>query len=378
MTFEDALLRIPPPGNGCHPFLMTVANIGARQGLGENEMIKAIAVSIPQGGRVVSHKEIADTVRKAIQERNGNYRPNTGVPLTSFRKTNPAMLNKFLHPNKITPEDFLRASPVPIDPDDGPGQLSLCLQHLFDPEDKIFIGDFRSTGANRIFSAQEWMGATTKYNTAEKMSGFGNFIIWNPLTGEPANLVGSNRRSLRCDNAVQSFRYAVVEFDTLGLYTQLRFWAGCRLPVVALIYSGSKSIHGILSVGRDIIRTKKDWDMQVKKSLYERWLTPLGVDSACHNPSRLSRCPGMLRGDDGPMQKLFYLNPAGSPAYIEPAVREDPVLEELNNGELDIPEEYEEKAEEVQKVKTDIPTEMPGIGAALDGDSLEFEECYDE
>ena len=230
MTFADALTRIPVPGgaDGCHQFLLTVANIGVREGITEVTLIQQILDNIPEGGRVISHKEVSDTVRKAFHDRNGHtYRGRAhGIPITSFRKTHPSMINKFLHPKQILPEDFLAASPVPIDPDDGRQQLTACLQHLFDPTDNVFIGEFRSNGVDRIYPASTWISTVNRF-TPDK---FPNYIIWNPLTGEPAPLHDRTKMSLRCDNAIAKYRFALVEFDGISLMAQLRFWAGCRPP----------------------------------------------------------------------------------------------------------------------------------------------------
>lgn len=149
------------------------------------------------------------------------------------------------------------------------------------------------------------------------------FFIINPLSGDE-HMNQSGRLSNRCDAAVKSFKYVLVEFDgreNEGIYSlenQLAFFCKINLPIAALTYSGNKSIHALVSLG-DRIRSLDDWNREVKNVLYNTVLRPLGADSANSNPSRMSRLPGHMRHDQNPqgnmfrptgkLQRLIYLNP---------------------------------------------------------------------
>jgi len=316
MNFEESLKRIPPPGDGtgCHPYLMTCANIAIREGIEEDVAVKRIHAAVPKGNRVVSEREVRDTVRKSITEkalgRGVNARPTHGMKLKSLRMTTAKMLDKFLHPEKITIDHFLQASPIVFDPENYIEQAVMTLYHLFDAEDKIFVGDVYGKGDTEIWPRDVWINSFTEGDP----ECFPPHIIWNPLTGRHAK-TSDGKDSLRCDNAVSAYKYTLVEFDSIDIDTQLKFWAGCKLPVAALVYSGSKSIHGILKVTG--VSTLDDWRHQIQLLLYKRWLAPLGVDPACSNVSRLSRLPGAWRENKDAYQKLLYLNPNATALYLE-------------------------------------------------------------
>lgn len=112
---------------------------------------------------------------------------------------------------------------------------------------------------------------------------------------------------MRCDDAVQDFRFAVAEFDEMPRAEQLAFWAGFEsAPIAALVDSGGKSIHAWLAV---YVASREQWKDEVENLLFAKVLCPLGCDRACKNPSRLSRTPGHFREEKGHWQKLLYLNP---------------------------------------------------------------------
>ena len=104
----------------------------------------------------------------------------------------------------------------------------------------------------------------------------------------------------------------MVEFDDLSREDQIRFWSAVKLPIVALIDTGGKSIHAWVQVSKlATVNTLEQWQENIKIKLYDRILAPLGVDAACSNPSRLSRLPGHLR--DGNYQRLLWLSSEGRP-----------------------------------------------------------------
>ena len=119
----------------------------------------------------------------------------------------------------------------------------LLLKTLYDPTDFIFIGDRHDKGVmgDTIRAAKEWKvyfengGATSP------------FIIINPLSGQEGT-TKDGKPSYRSDNTIKTYRYCMVEFDNLSREDQIRFWSAVKLPIVALIDSGGKSIHAWLDV----------------------------------------------------------------------------------------------------------------------------------
>ena len=113
--------------------------------------------------------------------------------------------------------------------------------------------------------------------------------------------------SYRCDAAVCKFKFAVLEFDSLARTEQLAFWKACPLPLVALIDSGNKSLHAWIRIPD--VRTFEEWKIKIEQKFFEQCLKPLGIDTACKNPSHMSRLHGCIRKETGRWQRLLYLNP---------------------------------------------------------------------
>ena len=186
----------------------------------------------------------------------------------------------------------------------------LLLLTLYRPDDLIWIGERYDEGilGATIRTAAEWI---THFRNGGKS---GPHIIINPLNGIPAPTKMGDKTTLRGDGNVVSYRYAMAEFDDLCREDQIRFWSAVKLPIVALIDSGGKSVHAWLQVSKlATVVTPEQWQSEVKTRLYDRILTPLRVDSSCSNPSRLSRLPGHYRAEKGAWQRLLWLSSEGRP-----------------------------------------------------------------
>ena len=199
--------------------------------------------------------------------------------------------------------------------------VSAALTALFEPTDRIFIGTRYACSPRDIKPASEWArifrNAETKLSHAtlgtrshNAMADFCEYhphICPNPLSGDSAPTKAGDKRTYRGDQCVSAFRYFVVESDSLAADQQLDLIFGLErfgFPLAAVIYSGGKSFHAwYRCVG---INTLPEWEAQVKKRLFPL-LAILGADKACSNAARLSRTPGMFRGDKGRIQKIIYL-----------------------------------------------------------------------
>lgn len=116
------------------------------------------------------------------------------------------------------------------------------------------------------------------YNTAA-----GAWIRFNPLDG----------RGVKNEN-VASFRYALVESDTLDLEKQNAIVRELELPIAVLMYSGGKSLHAIVRIDAanfEEYRNRVDYLYKVCEK------NGLRIDTQNRNPSRLSRLPGVIRKD---------------------------------------------------------------------------------
>lgn len=118
----------------------------------------------------------------------------------------------------------------------------------------------------------------------------GAWIRFNPLDGKG------------CKNEnVTDYRYALVESDTMDLETQNAIIRKLELPVACLVYSGKKSLHAIVRIEAE---NYNEYRKRVNY-LYEVCeKNGLKIDTQNRNPSRLSRMPGVIRGE----RKQYLVN----------------------------------------------------------------------
>lgn len=143
-------------------------------------------------------------------------------------------------------------------------------------------GNFRMTAGQIVeglHSCNGDIGAVIgDYNQAA-----GAWIRFNPLNGEGVR-----------NTDIASFKYALVESDSLNIGKQLSIIHQLELPVAAVVYSGSKSIHAIVKVDAS---DNKEYRERVSYLYKICDKNGLEVDGQNKNPSRLSRMPGCIRGD---------------------------------------------------------------------------------
>jgi hypothetical protein len=297
--YQQRLGEIPPPGkgNGCHPYLLTVANLGVIYGLQPNQIFNDIRNSLPDGKRCVSDREIMDTIVKAsnLEQNPKNYRRD---PKRTCHFNHKQVFKYILEKcAAIKEEDIWEASPIRLENEPN-NDASLLISRFYSPDEYIFIGNQYS---KEVCKVEDFL-----YLDKARIEGQPH-IIPNPFTGSPG-LTKSGTSSYRCDNCIANLRFAMAEFDSIPKEDQLKFWASVDLPISALIDSGNKSIHAWIRVD---CPDRESWQRDVKNRLYGDFLVPLGVAPACCNPSRLSRLPGHFRTDTGKYQRLLYLAPKG-------------------------------------------------------------------
>ena len=111
----------------------------------------------------------------------------------------------------------------------------------------------------------------------------GAWICFNPVDGTG-----------RKDANITAYRYALVECDNMELGKQQAIIKQLELPCAALVYSGGKSVHAIVKVDApDYTEYRKRVDY-LYAACQKNGLT---IDQQNRNPSRLSRMPGIPRGD---------------------------------------------------------------------------------
>jgi hypothetical protein len=156
----------------------------------------------------------------------------------------------------------------------------------FNPEDIVWLGDKYDSGkpehASCFKSAAQWLQQTT--------------VAPAPLICPSVFKPGSVARS---NNNVIARPFLVVESDVLtkdqvgAVFKWLK--DDCGLPLVAIVDTAGKSLHGWFQYPAD--------DAMVKN--LKLVLPALGCDPKLFTPSQPVRLPGALR--DGKYQKLVYL-----------------------------------------------------------------------
>ncbi len=126
----------------------------------------------------------------------------------------------------------------------------------------------------------------------------GAWIRFNPLDGT----------GVRNDN-VTEYRYALVESDETDISLQHSIMRELELPIACLVYSGGKSLHAIVRIDApnyEEYRKRVDFLYKVCQK------NGMKIDSQNRNPSRLSRIPGVTRGD----KKQFLIDTnIGQPSW---------------------------------------------------------------
>ena len=191
-------------------------------------------------------------------------------------------------------------SPYRLDFECGQEDMPALLSALYEPDDKIYIGDAVAGYCQQQSNVRTVTAHLEDLHMAE-------FFRPNPLTGIPEERE-NGKLSLVSDRCVAKYRFAVEEFDSKPLRDQLAFYMAMLdkgMPFAALVYSGNKSVHGLLAVN---CNNAKEWESKVENELFRNNLELLGCDPACKNESRMTRTPGIQRSN-GNFQRLLYLNP---------------------------------------------------------------------
>lgn len=111
----------------------------------------------------------------------------------------------------------------------------------------------------------------------------GAWIRPNPLDGQ----------GVKNEN-VTDFRFALVESDSMDIERQNAIIRELELPVACLVHSGGKSLHAIVRVDA---ATYEEYRARVNYLYEVCQKNGLQIDSQNRNPSRLSRMPGVMRGE---------------------------------------------------------------------------------
>jgi len=356
VRFHAALKDLPERGGGLHGALLGVCNLGVQAGMSEDELYEEISAL----DRAFKPHEIEDAIQKAMDQ-DDDWEPGDGggTSASGMRYSRSACMSPLAAAGKLLAEDPERAARLkesliqagggemdpfgsevrsasnplpPIVPavehlpgsEFCSGMLSF-LRVAYHPDDLLYIGNRYESGEKQhehIKPAANWIDFfTDRLDTIARKPlpgtrmrllmnlGYQNssFCV-NPLTGE-----ADENGSFRSSKCVKEFRNLLLESDDNTLEQQIPLLAGLELPVVAMTFSGSKSIHGLIRVdkipGIGAIKDLQEWKKKIGDLF--KFLVPLGFDGATKDPVRLSRLPGSWRPDKQVFQQLLFLNPDG-------------------------------------------------------------------
>ncbi len=164
---------------------------------------------------------------------------------------------------------------------------------------------------------------------------------WKPEAGAWIRFNALDGEGVRNENVV-SFKYALVESDTMPVGEQIAMYRRLELPIAALVSSARKSVHAIVRVDAGDAQEYRERVTFLYKFLADHGVN---VDTQNRNPSRLSRMPGVTR--NGQLQKLLGVN-LGRKSwmdwmdFVEGATDELPGLRQLSEYAADPPAMPEE------------------------------------
>jgi hypothetical protein len=207
----------------------------------------------------------------------------------------------------VTAEDWAKNSPVKMEA----GDIG-AVAKLFDAASILSIvtsakqdqegGKWKPSGAGHLMRAAIVAQGERRLVLRGYNQEAGAWVRINPMKA------GTNGAS---DADVKEFRHILLESDKMPRLLQLCVLNRLRLlglPVALVVDSGGQSFHCWVRVNCS--------DLEGYQATATRlFALPLGFDRVNRNPSRLSRFPGVRRGDQ--LQACLYLNPDASPLTEE-------------------------------------------------------------
>lgn len=177
-------------------------------------------------------------------------------------------------------------------------ELSRYLEVLFDSSENVGYvteswekdGKFMPSKGSWDRTAGQLIEALSKCTDGDIGSVVGDY---NPAAGAWIRFNPLDGTGCKNEN-VTDFRYALVESDVMEVGKQYAIIQELELPVACLVYSGKKSLHAIVRVDAadySEYRKRVDYLYNVCQK------NGLKTDNQNRNPSRLSRMPGVIRGD---------------------------------------------------------------------------------
>jgi hypothetical protein len=216
----------------------------------------------------------------------------------------------------IDREWLAERSPLRVEWGNRQGLALDVLSFLYRPEDLVVMFKRRwSQGDFGVYNGRGWRlgrerGIKAVRSEIPTESNAGMLLMACPVDGQWRIVPGKygkdgqaswSRRNGAC---VTRFPYMVLESDTAPVDLWLRALSLLELRVAAIFSSGGKSVHTLVRV--DAL-SKAEFDSCVR--LVASVLESMGADAQALKGLPMSRVPGVLRGETGRVQELWYLDP---------------------------------------------------------------------
>jgi hypothetical protein len=282
---RDLLAAPPRAGEGVHPWLFRVAR-HLHAHLPAGEIIGLLENRIEGCGRAVTRNEIVAAVQSSLpcawQPCSGRFAPTSLV--SKWPALNPGRREAIIREGGAL-VDLWEASK--LRPDDYAAHTEEIIDHLFPGNPLLCCGKSQSEFDTK--PRETWRGQLTGLQ----------FVVPSSMTG-PTGLTKEGRESAHALSNTGPRRFLVCEFDTgtTDEHAALMMHLGAFAPLVCVVHSGGKSLHGWFFVG---------WQPEEKVNRFFRYAVSLGADHATWTRSQFVRMPDGTR-QNGRRQTVFYVN----------------------------------------------------------------------
>jgi hypothetical protein len=271
----------PASGDGVHSWLFHAACCAVDAGMTNEHAVESIEAMMTRNPNPAS--EIEDALNSARGERNGSgllWPPVNDEQIEAIAQDGMRVL------------DFWEASPFPMRV--GESRAEEVIDVLFPGNPWLCIAQ-----SARVFKTQrreEFRGEVDSHS----------LIVPSPMTSE-TGLTQSGRESCHSLNNTGPRRFLIIEADRGSLDQQAAVIGhlGTYAPLAAVVFSGSKSLHGWFVCGR----TSEDTLLKFMKHAVS-----LGADRKMWLRSQFCRVPDGSRSDDKSSEALSLCVVKGIPA----------------------------------------------------------------
>ena len=281
--------------------LLRAGTLGIEQGVAIAEVSRRIvATGTPlRTGKILQQAQRAYAF--AAEER---LPPGASIPpLKPKPAFDPAKLER-LASRLPEPADWPKtlAAISPLRPDtQSPTKI---LRELYKAGERVivFTGDQQSQG-NYLFECPRADETLRPIPEEYLRHDEGVWFLVQPVDGDTHANPRTGNASRRSEEAVTSWRYAVLESDSAPWRKWLAALVQLPLPIAAIYSSGGRSIHALVLIEAD---SKSQWDEVIRDGLLPI-LATIGADPQALTAIRLSRLPNAWRG--ARKQTLIFLDP---------------------------------------------------------------------